>query len=168
MFTALYLKQCSVYLPRYYAQHTDTQESLLIFVSLTRTGIPRIIPPYHRKMIRLRNDKSDRLVRICLSWFSLFKLVQLAPKVSNETFESITKVPSDYAGIDRIGSQIKSLWSAIQLKYLPDVSRIPVFQGMRWVPTWKTLPNSSLGVSGQKVKTNCFTALGAEIALYAF
>jgi hypothetical protein len=31
-----------------------------------------------------------------LSWFSLAKLVELAPKVSKDTFKSISGIPEDY------------------------------------------------------------------------
>jgi len=47
LYVALYLKQCTTSLLRYYA---------LVSISLTRSGIPRIIPPYHRKLIMKRYD----------------------------------------------------------------------------------------------------------------
>lgn len=49
-------------------------------ISLTRSGIPTIIPPFHRQIIRSGGDRADPLVRMYLSFFSLKKLIQRAKK----------------------------------------------------------------------------------------
>lgn len=69
LFTALYLKQCSVALQRYYAGNRVDKEMLPIYVSLTRSGIPRIILVRHRHCISVGDDRADYLVRLYLSWF---------------------------------------------------------------------------------------------------
>lgn len=99
LFTALYLKQCSTCLMQYYAQHEGEKAQLPVFVSLTRTGLPRIIPPFHRQILRRRDSKADLIVKIYLSWFSLAKLVPLAPKVSKKTFSSMTQ---ECISLDRV------------------------------------------------------------------
>ncbi|KAI5382385.1 hypothetical protein KIW84_MT0035 (mitochondrion) [Lathyrus oleraceus] len=47
--TALYLKQCGVCLQQVYAGPPYEHERLPVFVSLSRNGLPRIIPSFHRK-----------------------------------------------------------------------------------------------------------------------
>lgn len=76
--TALYLKLCSVVLQRYYGP--VIREKVSVAISLTRTGLPRIIPKYHRQVIRRRDDRSDRIVQLYLSGFTLalIKIVELA------------------------------------------------------------------------------------------
>ena len=44
-------------------------------VSLNRSGIPRCIPSFHRKMIMKRDVWADKLVRFYLSMFLLSKLI---------------------------------------------------------------------------------------------
>lgn len=58
-----------------------------MMVSLTRSGIPRIIPAYHRHVIRRRDDRADKLVQLYFSGLS--RLIKLAKPVSKVTFESI-------------------------------------------------------------------------------
>lgn len=60
-------------------------------ISLTRSGCPRIIPSFHRRMIYKRDDKADLLVKLYLSFFTLSKLIKLCPKISKKTEKSITQ-----------------------------------------------------------------------------
>lgn len=69
LFTALYLKQCAVSLQRYYAGCYDPKASLSVPVSLTRSGIPTVIPAVLRAHLRRRDSHGDRLVKLDLSWF---------------------------------------------------------------------------------------------------
>jgi len=144
LFVALYLKQYSVCLQRYYAGSYSRGDSISVPVSLTRCGIPQIIPAALRKCIRARNDRGDTIVKIYLSWFSLAKLVELAPKVSKGTFQSITEIPEDYEGyigpikefLAEMKESARSLWSL----YVPTISTIPLEKGICWEPTWKSTP----------------------------
>ncbi|GER48825.1 RNA-dependent RNA polymerase [Striga asiatica] len=53
MFTAKYLKQCNQLLMWYVGSRPSSLQPVLDMpISLTRTGLPRIIPPQYRKMIR--------------------------------------------------------------------------------------------------------------------
>lgn len=49
-------------------------------MSLSRDGIPRCLPEFHRRKIRVRDDRADMLVRLYLSFFSISKLVLLAKR----------------------------------------------------------------------------------------
>ena len=88
LFVALYLKQASTTcLMQYYSTTGKYKpDSLSVSISLTRSGLSRIIPPYHRKMISKRDDRADVLVRLYLSAFTAAKIIRLAKKVSRATF----------------------------------------------------------------------------------
>ncbi|KAG6467629.1 hypothetical protein ZIOFF_074526 (mitochondrion) [Zingiber officinale] len=62
LFAALYLKQCSVHLQRYYGGDEREVSDPPVFVSLSRTGIPTIIPIHHRHIIAGKGERGDRLV----------------------------------------------------------------------------------------------------------
>ena len=47
--------------------HPKRLTELSVPISLTRTGLPRIIPPFHRKVIRRRDDRADIVVKLYLS-----------------------------------------------------------------------------------------------------
>lgn len=68
---ALYLKQCNTCLMTAYGGVNRPKGSLSVPVSLTRSGYPRIIPSFHRKMILRKDDRADVLVRLYCSFFSL-------------------------------------------------------------------------------------------------
>lgn len=40
-------------------------------VALSRAGLPKIIPFHHRHIIMQRNERSNQLVKVSLSWFSI-------------------------------------------------------------------------------------------------
>lgn len=101
---------------------------------------PRIIPAFHRRSIYRKDDRSDTLVKIYLSFFSLSRLVELAPKMNRRTFQSIVQ-PSDLDMVQRTVGRIKWKMPSLIARYLPWVHTIPLEQGVRWIPTWKALPN---------------------------
>ncbi|GMN19136.1 hypothetical protein TIFTF001_045135 [Ficus carica] len=70
LFTALYLKQCSVALQRYYAGNRVDKEMLPIYVSLTRSGIPRIIP----EVCSLMKTHFNEIRRKSFPWISTIPL----------------------------------------------------------------------------------------------
>ena len=85
---ALYLKQCASCLMTAYGG--EYSPALLpVPVSLTRSGYPRIIPSFHRRMIYVKDDKADIVVKLYVSFFSLSKCIELAKKVNASTFKSI-------------------------------------------------------------------------------
>lgn len=109
-------------------------------VSLTRSGLPRIIPPHHRAMIRRRDEKSDLLVKWYLSIFSLSKVITLAKKVDKSTFASIVTPVTD---MDSVLELVGSIKECFNRRYVPWIKRIPLEQGLTFEPTWKTLPTHS-------------------------
>jgi len=70
-FTIKYLKTCSILLQQYVSKHEDRFDSRVIggvAVSVSRTGLPRLIPRQQRELIR-RGD-----INTITFWLSLFNL----------------------------------------------------------------------------------------------
>lgn len=86
---------CSVSLQRFYAGSFQKTYSLSVSVSLTRSGLQRIIPSVIRRAIRKKDSLADRLVRLDLWRFGLAQIVELAPRVSRATFSSIATPTKD-------------------------------------------------------------------------
>lgn len=117
-------------------------------VSLTRSGLPRIILiiflSYHRKKIR---DGNSYIVRLYMSLFSVSKLITLAPRVRRSTFQSLIE-PSDLESISTVFRfrNEAQYWfgnGKLVIRYIPGVKRIPLWQGLRFVPTWKSVPSNA-------------------------
>lgn len=138
--TALYLKQCKVSLQRYYADSYDRRLALSVPVSLTRSGLPRIIPSIIRRKIMKRDENADRLVKLYLSWFSVSKIIALAPRLSRATLSSIITPTRDVDSLKGVMSKVRESYSILSERYWPWISTIPLYKGMTWEPTWKSTP----------------------------
>ncbi|AWL21855.1 RNA dependent RNA polymerase [Chenopodium quinoa mitovirus 1] len=178
LFTSLYLKQCGVSLQRYYAGSYSKQDSLSVPVSLTRTGLPKIIPVYIRRVIRKNDDRADKWVRTYLSWFSASRLVELAPSVTSSTFASIHEPIKDIGSVKEVLSVLKMRGRRLVSTYLPFARSIPVYQGLKWEPTWKSTPMTTKFVSRYRSltpeelstldDTNIFSNLKHELASFMY
>lgn len=135
---ALYLKQCAASLQKAYAGDKVKPELLPVPVSLTRSGYPRIIPSFHRRLI-LR-----KLRFWCNSFFSLSKIIVLAKRVRKSTFTSIISPVDDIEAVTEVVSDMKGCLKDLMLRYVPRVRDIPLYQGMSFDPTWKALPTHRL------------------------
>nr|WOR07594.1 CeaMV1-RdRp [Duamitovirus sp.] len=179
--TALYLKQCSVLLQQYYSEHDNTGAGpMKVWVSLTRCGLPRIIPAFHRRIIRGRGVRGDRIVRMWISWLQIYRIIELAPKVSANTFKSIISPCDNIQRVLNVAYELKEEFHSLIKDYMPWVSTIPLNQGIEWKPTWKSLPNSDLDTASRfvpskieggkpvKVRSNCFSSLKYELAAYSY
>lgn len=83
-------------------------ETLPVSVSLTRSGLPRIIPRRHRHCISCGDERADYLVRLYLSWFGLSRIIELAKPISRSTFESITTPVKDIESEREIDSPFRA------------------------------------------------------------
>ncbi|KAG6467636.1 hypothetical protein ZIOFF_074512 (mitochondrion) [Zingiber officinale] len=110
-------------------------------VSLSRAGIPTIIPKHHRFIIMKRGDRGNRLVKIYLSWFSICRIFALAKRVSKATFDSIERPQQNVPQVEYLLGLIKEKFSHLQRIYLPRISEIPMFKGLSWKPTLQSVPN---------------------------
>lgn len=138
---ALYLKQCSVLLQLYYGGEPP-EASHSVWVATGRQGLPKIIPVHHRRLISVRDDRSDMLVKLYLSALSLYKIVKLAKPLSYANIASIEDLSVNSAGtMNMCVEWLKECHHRIIPRYLSQVHRIPIYMGLRWVPTWKSVPN---------------------------
>lgn len=139
----------------------------------------RIIPSFHRNMIYKRDEKADLLVQCYLSFFSLSKVVALAPRVSRKTFDSIIRPWDDPDSILSLVSQVKSKLPTLVSRYMPWLTTIPLNQGMTWDPTWKALPTHKITErilelrvvkrkGAARGKRSVFTSLAYELSGFQF
>src|SRR2546430_17544316 len=103
-------------------------------ISLTRGGLPRVIPAFHRRLIRMGGDRGDRLVRFYLSVFSLGKLVVVAKR-------------NDYKYASIVGSFSKEwteVFGPLFVLYFVGMPRMSIYSirdsheymGFKWLPLW--------------------------------
>lgn len=167
LFTALYLKQCSVALQQYYAE-SQRNSNPSVMVELSRSGIPTIIPVHHRHIIIKLNARSDYLVKMYLSWFSLCRIIKLASRVDETTFYSIVSEPVKGHRIRLVINLLETAFNQIWPMYMPWLPKYSLYKGIEWKPTFKSTPNDD-----RRFKTfpgaigNIFSSLRYEIAAYA-
>ncbi|GKV51977.1 hypothetical protein SLEP1_g58588 [Rubroshorea leprosula] len=144
LYTALYLKQCSLHLKIAYGGEFDRSLSYPISVSLTGSGYPRIVPAFSRRIIRQKGTRRSELaVQMYLSFFSFFTIVEKAKKIRASLFSSIQMPIRDIDRVVRWLGLAKPLFKELFLRYVPNIHAIPLEQGMRWIPSWKILPTYS-------------------------
>lgn len=176
LYTVFYLQQCNSSLMVAYGG--DRRKLLPTMVKLNRRGYPCIIPKFHRFVIYDKSERADKLVKFYLSMFSLFRALLVAKRVTRETFTSIVTPTPD---VDRLTAFLaKFLLTRKDLLdlYTPWINTIPLEQGIRFVPSYKSLPNSrfALEVLAQQLKdsglavrsvfTSCFPTFVFELQAY--
>lgn len=136
--TSIYLKACSSCLIKYYGGQFDRHCELPYPVSLTRTGIPRCIPSFHRAMIRRRDTKAGQIVKFYLSLFSISRLVVIQKK---SYFYLKYKTICENAPADFDDKPFKVNVSLLTKRLAaPYIQRIPMRLGLRWKPSWTESP----------------------------
>lgn len=128
LWTGLYIKATSSSLMRYYGgEFINKHEALPHPISLTRCGLPRVIPPFHRQMIRRRDGKADETVRFDFSLFSVSKLI-LVRKRQSFGFPSI--VGASLGRPDRVLGLLKERCVSLAERYVPQLFSIPMNVGL--------------------------------------
>ena len=134
-FLALYLKQCRTSLMRVVGDDS-TPYDLSVFVSLTRSGIPRIIPSFHRQAIEgSQCYETVHVVIFCVQAYSA---------CTTSTFSSIV-TPAD---LELIQTTLNRWWIKWHIKpildlYPPFLNTIPMQQGLEFRPRWKSVPTGA-------------------------
>lgn len=136
-------------------------------VSLTRSGLPRIIPSFHLWIIASDDPRAASVIQLYMSLFSVSKLIALAPRVRKKLFELVITPPSDIYSIKEVASEMREHLPRLIMRYVPAIRRYPLDQGMSFVPTWKSVPSTSWFVKLLKrellIKTaNLFVGLLAD------
>lgn len=139
-YCALYLKQCGVSLKLAYGGHFKPSFKQSVPVSLNGSGYPRIIPRHHRTLIMKGDERADGLVQFYLSLFSFYTIVEKPKRLSKKVFRSIVDPVENMSSVQAWCSELRSSLRVLMLRYIPDVSSLPLYQGMRWIPSGKTLP----------------------------
>lgn len=97
-YTCMYMKACSIYVMKYVAKDPNKLgiNDLGLLVSLTGSGIPRIIPRYFRAQLRLHNPT---VIRSILTIFNLYRVMDFrgSLKLSTITDSSTYSLPSDFS-----------------------------------------------------------------------
>lgn len=139
-FAILYLKVCSILLQQYVAKHTNRASSWEIGkvgVSVTRTGLPRIIPRVNRVSIR-RGDV--KIVSLWLSLFNLYRYLESTHKFKG--YSTIVDPGVGWIPTNEFWNAVAHFWNALK-----KITKIP-----KLVPT---LPHLF-----DKVSVNITEALG--------
>lgn len=179
LFVSLYLKQCATTLQSYRGSSAPVSRDLSVPVRLTGSGIPCLIPAFHRREIKKCSAKGDLLIKFYLSVFSLNRIIPLSKKVSRETFSSMISVltPEVEGTVREVVSDYKMKITSLLHRYVPWIQTIPLEQGILFEPTWKALPTWNLTVEvlkqrlkierdkAQKVKS-CFVSFTFELAAW--
>lgn len=169
LFTALYLKQCTVTLQQAYGGITpyDIHTKPSVPVSLTRSGYPRIIPSFHRQQIYKRDDKADMLVKLYLSFFSLSRAIKLAKRISPSLFASITDPMSDVQKFAEVRDWLRGLIRKLANRYLSQALSRPLYLGISWDPTWKALPTDRKRPGQSRRERGIFANFTSELLWFA-
>lgn len=122
--TALYLKSCSVSLMRFYSG-MGVPSRLPYPISLSRDGIPRVIPRFNRELIRRRDERADRIVQLFLSYLKVARLIQMV-KRRGDKFKMITSAPSKACNPDAYFDLIGKTFPSVAKRFLSKAMNIPM------------------------------------------
>lgn len=92
-------------------------------ISLTRDGIPRLIPVYDRRVIRRRSDESDALVKFYLSMFSVTCVIPLAKKLTRGILSTITTPlsPDVEVTLEKAAEEFRIMSRRLLHRYIPSL-----------------------------------------------
>jgi len=133
-----YLKVCSVCLQQSIGGHVlKDLNPLGPRVKRSIRGIPRVIPIYHRNMIR---EGRPEIIRLYLTLFALYRVIMIPAKVKLGTITDPFK-GRDPEFLDSYLSRFNTLFIQPTLKGIPVFDRMVQYGGM--FPIWKSAPGTS-------------------------
>ena len=100
--------------------------------------------------------------------------------MSRKTCKSIIEPVENMYEVCSFIGDIKPIIKHLVLRYCPTVPTIPLFQGMSWDPTWKSLPTHHMTVRiftermkvhrrySPRLIRSCFISLSYELASFLF
>lgn len=142
LFTGQYLKQVAFLLQWYVGGERSRPPNMKIYVSLTRSGIPRFIPPFYRKRIR---DKSDpKVIQVVLSVCTLSRMILVPPRGGlrvNPATIHIPKFQLTEACKELCRKFVSSGFSMLSA-YAPAYRTIPLKLGYSFKPMFTSGPNT--------------------------
>ncbi|KAK8539715.1 hypothetical protein V6N13_035007 [Hibiscus sabdariffa] len=143
LFLARYLKQCLVLVYWYVAGAEKTaRPQLSLPVSLTRTGLPRIIPPVYRKAIRRRDMLVVRMVITILSFYRIMKVGAKGWRIVNtKTIYDRSFVPS--VGVVIWSNFFQDYAKPLLQRYSPSACDLTLELGFTWRSVYSSTPNAT-------------------------
>lgn len=114
------------------------------YVSLTRSGIPRFIPPYYLKSLRRRDN--PLIVKFILSFCSLSKLLLVWPSGPKRKPDTIQLETLDYKGplLDLCKKMEAHIVEWLDRYTSSRYRRTPLRLGFRFKPVWSSGPNTHM------------------------
>ena len=76
------------------------------------------------------------------------------------------KFPTQSPTLPVIMNELKASIETLSNRYMPWLSTIPLNLGLRWVPTWKALPNQVIDPRTKRRVNSVFTSLPLEFTSY--
>lgn len=142
LFTGQYLKQVSFLLQRYVGGQRTKHPVMKTSVSLTRSGIPRIIPPFYRKKIRNGNDPA--VIQVVLSVCTLSRIMLVPPKGGLRINPATIYIKGFQLSEEckKLCARLVSSGFSFLKGYVPAYSDIPIRLGSRFRPTFSSGPNT--------------------------
>lgn len=144
MFLAKYIKAVQLRLMWYVGGDKDQFPGSSVFVSTTRSGIPRFFPPNYRR--RLKKGNCPALVRYLNSILTLYRLILIKPKGSLVKPDTIM-IPGYRMGLRAWGVVLdirKKARTLLDLYTRSGFKNIPLQLGFRFKPVWASGPNTYL------------------------
>ena len=142
LFTGQYLKAVAFMLQWYVGGDRSQRPSMKTYVSLTRSGIPRFIPPYYRKILRRRSD--PKVIQIVLSVCTLSRLMRVPPKGGLRINPKTIHIPGFKLTEDcwELCRKIVSSSFSVLAAYAPAYKDIPLKLGYSFKPMFSSGPNT--------------------------
>lgn len=153
--TALYFKQCRLSLMK---ATGSTVEPVSYYpsaksplVSLNRSGLPRIIPSNHRKIIGKDSPRAQYLIRCYLTILSFYRVIDARGSVSLDSITDpsplgVTDFNQTVGDLRGLLRGLRSPWSLNHLGLIVRGLRsFPLVQRTADVISWSTGPNSGRG-----------------------
>lgn len=162
LFLSQYLKTVSLHVMRYWAGEKGVDQPMKVYVSLTRCGIPRIIPPFSRKRLRMRSN--PLIVKFIFTICTLYRFILVRPKGSLIDPSTIQVDGYTCAGdakevclqiVDNLVPFLKSYTRGLY-------SKVPLHLGFRYRPILTSGPNTSLFKMGRDSVFSAESAGGAQ------
>jgi len=152
LFLARYLKACLGCLMWYVAGRQGPRPKLAVPVSLTKTGLPRIIPSGLRREIRERNY---RVIRLIVSVFSIYRLIKVpARKAASRYGENVYHKgwnPSE-ATLEVSRSLATHFWAVLRRR-APRIEDLNLRSSLFWFQSYTSGPMTNLAELHAKLKS---------------
>jgi hypothetical protein len=163
VFVSQYLGTCQIVLMRFLADSPKIGSSYCptTWCSCTTSGIPRIIPSSHRKVLRRRDKQALEMARIYLTIFGFHRV--FVRKRTHPVLKNIEDIfdidPKDRSVWRRFSLALESSLPELLYTCFPCTREVRI--GMDWRPSWSKGP-----VSGKAKDSTNVMSLGLDAASY--